>query len=236
MNKIELFQSKKSLSIKPCSPRRDWMDADSTKHPYKCNPMTVANSYGWEVYSPSTFSVIWDGTTGNENSIMFRSKEKNSILPDYYFGNGILTWETGFIFKTEYPYGMFVTAPTNTIIKNVTPLSGVVETYWLPFTFTINWKINQPGVPININKGDVLAQIFPIIVNVFDDVDLQIKNIEDAPGDFKTNLRNWTLDRNKNSTQYQGHYHRGEIPGCPHFKEPNRYSRIRAPWPEEETS
>jgi hypothetical protein len=128
---------------------------------------------------------------------------------------------------------MFVSSPANTIIKNATPLSGIVETYWLPYTFTINWKINEPGIPVTVSAGDPIAQIFPIHINMFDDLELEIKDIYEAPEEFKTNLHNWTIERNKNINNFQGHYHRGEIPGCPHFKEQNRYSQIKTPWPEE---
>lgn len=231
--KIQLFRSDRSLPIRSCNIKRDWMETHPKKNPYKCNPMTVANGYGWEIYSPSSFTAIWDGDMGQSDisGVAFRSKEQSPTLPEHHFGNGILTWNTGFIFKTEYPYALFVTGPQNTIIKNATPLSGIVETYWLPFSFTLNWKINQPGAPVTVNAGDVLAQIFPIRIDVFDDVEIEIKKMEDAPDDFKTNAGNWSMSRNTNLNNYQGHYHRGEIPGSD-YKEPNRYSRIRPEWPE----
>lgn len=231
--KVELFRFKNSLPIRPCTPKRDWFESHPKRNPYKCNPMTVANSYGWEIYSPTSFTVIWDGSKGQSdlNGIMFRSKDSQSHLPSHHFGNGILTWDTGFIFKTEFPYAMFVTAPTNTSIKNLTPLSGIVETYWLPFKFTLNCKINEPGHPVTINRGDVLAQIFPVQINVFDDMEVDVKDINESPDEFKQNYTNWSEYRNKNLKSFGGHYIRGEIPGTD-YKEPNRYQNIKAPWPE----
>lgn len=232
--KIELFKKNWALPIRSCKIQREWMDIHPKKNPYKCNPMTVANGYGWEIYSPSSFTAIWDGDPRQSDTtgIAFRCKESNPVLPEHHFGNGILTWNTGFIFKTEFPYAMFVSSPINTIVKNATPLSGIVETHWLPFTFTLNWKIHGPGMPVTVNAGDVLAQIFPVQINVFDDIEVSVKHMDEAPDEFKVNVTNWSKSRNTNLNFYQGHYHRGEIPGTD-YKEPNRYSRIRPEWPEE---
>lgn len=231
--KVEIFKTLNHLPIRPCSMKREWMDSFPRRNPHRCNPMTVANSYGWEVYSPISFTAIWDGSMGQSSvsGISFRSKDDHNLLPKHHFGNGILTWDTGFIIKTEFPYAMFVNSPSNTITKNVTPLSGIVETYWLPFTFTLNWKINDPGHPVIINKGDVLAQIFPVQINVFDDMEVVVKNTTEAPEDLRKKYFSWAKNRSENMNNFQGHYIRGEIPNI-EYKEKNRYSKINVPWPE----
>jgi len=231
--KIELFTlGKHHLPIRPCTVHRSWIEEHPGRNPYRCNPLTVANGYGWEIYSPSTFTAIWDGEMEQSDigGISFRHKESNPRLPKHHFGNGILTWDPGIIIKTEFPYAMFISGPSNTIIKNATPLSGIIETYWMPFTFTLNWKINEPGFPVTINEGDVLAQIFPVQINIFDELTLEIKDIQEATEDFKTNFKNWTIDRDENLINYQGHYMKGTIPGT-NYKEPNRYSKMNVSCP-----
>jgi hypothetical protein len=230
--KIEIFKTPNSLPIRPCKIDREWMASFPKRNPYRCNPMTVANGYGWEIYSPSTFTAIWDGSAGQSDvsGISFRS-EKGAKLPSHHFGSGILTWETGFLIKTEFPYAMYINSPSNVVTKNATPLSGIVETYWLPYPFTLNWKINEPGYPIIINEGDILAQIFPIQINVFDEMEVIVKNTDEAPEDLKKKYYSWSTNRNKNLNNFQGHYIRGEIPDTSH-SEKNRYSKINVPWSE----
>src|SRR5438874_2568674 len=47
--------------IVPGRPQRAWMDAFSGRHPYRCLPMTMANSTGWEVLCPVGFTAEWNG-------------------------------------------------------------------------------------------------------------------------------------------------------------------------------
>jgi len=42
-----------SMEIRPASPNRKWMDDSINKNPYRCLPLTMANSYGWEIISKS---------------------------------------------------------------------------------------------------------------------------------------------------------------------------------------
>ena len=38
--------------IVPGNPQRRWMDNFSNRHPYKCLPLTMANTTGWAILSP----------------------------------------------------------------------------------------------------------------------------------------------------------------------------------------
>ena len=37
------------------------MDAFPDRHAYRCVPMTVANTHGWELLVPASFEVEWNG-------------------------------------------------------------------------------------------------------------------------------------------------------------------------------
>lgn len=219
--KIEMFKGNNPLPLFPSSLKRQWMDEN--KNSYRCNPLTVANGYGWEFRSPSSFTVTWNG-----EGVVFQSDGK-AVLPSNHFGGGILTWQPGWFFKTEFPYALFVSSPANTITKNVTALTGIVETYWLPYPFTLNWKIQEINVPVTVNEGDVIAQIFPVQINVFDDIEVEVKHGHDMNEQLKHDLKSWSKSRSENLQNYQGFYHRGEIPGKEKYKEKNRYSKISVP-------
>ena len=45
----------------PGRPSRDWMDAYASRHPYRCLPLTMANTTGWELLCPMGFTAEWNG-------------------------------------------------------------------------------------------------------------------------------------------------------------------------------
>ena len=47
--------------IVPGRPQRGWMDAFADRHPYRCLPLTMANSTGWEILCPIGFTAEWNG-------------------------------------------------------------------------------------------------------------------------------------------------------------------------------
>jgi hypothetical protein len=49
------------LTIRPAPLTRPWMDRIADNHAYRCLPLNIANSHGWEVLSPCTFSATWSG-------------------------------------------------------------------------------------------------------------------------------------------------------------------------------
>jgi len=48
---------------------------------------------------------------------------------------------------------MWVQGPPNHIKDGVQPLTGLVETDWLPFPFTMNWMFTRPG-RVRFEKGE----------------------------------------------------------------------------------
>jgi hypothetical protein len=177
--KITAYQViKDTLEIKPSKTTRKWMDESINRHPYRCLPMLVANSYGWDLISKSEFTAEWNGGQYPKDVII--TKESGTCFPTSHFGEGTITWHTGFLFRTEYPYGVFVTGSQNEPVKNITCLSGIVETHWLSFPFTLNWKFTTPS-KIKVNIGDVISQLMPIKLDMFDHVEAEIKSIDNDP-------------------------------------------------------
>ena len=42
--------------VVPAAPRREWMDATTESFAYRCLPLAIANSHGWEMLSPCGFA------------------------------------------------------------------------------------------------------------------------------------------------------------------------------------
>lgn len=219
------------LELRPAKSTRLWMDDSLNKNPYRCLPLSMANSYGWEILSSSDVVAEWNGGKNpHDVRVQLLSGEHP---PSPHFGEGTLTWHSGYLFKTEYPYGMYVMGSPNQPTPNIMGMSGIVETYWLPFTFTINWKFTQPGIA-KINKGDVIAQIYPIDVHLFDNVEAEIKSLSDDP-EFEDAYWHWNLSRNKFLKQrtrpahvWQRNYFQGKHPHTGE-KEPTHRTKPNTP-------
>lgn len=200
------------MELRPASPNRGWMDDSINKNAYRCLPLTMANSYGWELLSRSEITAEWNG--GQRPDDVKITRASGACFPSSHFGEGVLTWHTGYLFRTEFPYGLYVTGSPNEPFHNIVCLSGIVETHWLPFPFTMNWRFTAPG-SITIKEGDVIAHVFPVKLDVFDDMEsAEIIPIEDNPelyGEYKE----WSESRlqfNKKtraSDEWQKNYFKG---------------------------
>ena len=49
------------LPLRPASVSRDWMDRIPNRHAYRCLPLNIANSHGWEIGAPCDLEISWDG-------------------------------------------------------------------------------------------------------------------------------------------------------------------------------
>ena len=45
----------------PGVPERDWMDATGSRHAYRCLPLSMANTTGWDFLCPCGFTLTWNG-------------------------------------------------------------------------------------------------------------------------------------------------------------------------------
>jgi proline-specific peptidase len=171
------------------------MDASPSRHPYRCLPLSMANVYGWTLLSPASFSVHWNG--GPEASdIRFQSHDGFAQLGRYLqsnFADGIVTFHTGYIFRTEPGWDLLVTGPMNQPKDGISPLSGVVETDWLPYTFTMNWQMTRPGV-VRFEKDEPFCQLVPVAKHVLEETQPEILDLESNP-ELTQDFRMWREER-----------------------------------------
>ncbi|MBI1340568.1 hypothetical protein GC169_10240 [bacterium] len=139
----------------PGQPRRAWMDAFPDRHPYRCLPLTMANTTGWELRLPVGLRIEWDGGP-NEDAITIVGDAEwppVSSIADSHFRRGIVTMHTGHLFRTPPGWAVWAMGPPNMPKDGIYPLSGLIETDWLPFPFTMNWQMTRPGV-VRFEKGE----------------------------------------------------------------------------------
>jgi hypothetical protein len=86
------------------------------------------------------------------------------------FSSGVVTFMVPVIFRTSPGWDLFVTGPLNFHRELAQPISGVVETSWLPYPFTMNYRFTEPGEQ-TFFKGEPLCQVFPVPHGVLAEVE-----------------------------------------------------------------
>ncbi len=149
--------------IRPAPATRAWMDDTPESFAYRCLPLNIANAHGWEVLSPCTFDAIWNGEAGVD-AITIRPEPGAAPerLPVSLFGQGIVTFHIEGIFRTPEGWDLWVGGSPNRPKDGISPLAGVIETDWSPFTFTMNWRFTRPGHWIHFDAMEPICFFFPV--------------------------------------------------------------------------
>src|SRR5918911_1448982 len=127
------------VDIRPARNRREWMNRTPGSYAYRCLPLSIANAHGWEVRCPVTCEAEWNGGAHRDDvQVAFEDDSSTGNMnitrfAESHFGSGILTFSVGVVIRTPPNYDLWVTGPPNEFKDGIQPLSGVVETYWMPF-------------------------------------------------------------------------------------------------------
>lgn len=167
--------------IEPASTRREWMDEWPNKHPYHCLPLAVMNSYGWQLLCERAFEAVWDGRT-SKKAVKVIPMGKGRGSPAFSkFGRGTLTFGPGCILRTENPCQLFVTGPLNVVKHGIGALSAIVETSWLTFPFTMNWRFTAPNTTVRFEEGEPFCHFFPLVPTLIDEVRPEWRDLGSDP-------------------------------------------------------
>lgn len=187
--------------IRPCSAQRDWMDAVPQKYVYRCIPLVAGNTMGWELLNPVESEFTWNGGELN-NALAVRNKQNSPFAGSSHFGCGIVTWYLPFLFRTSPDLGLMVTGPANHERSDATPLDAFVRTDWLPFPFTMNWRLNRKHAPTVFSEGEPLCRIVPYPIALLEETTLEIQQLESDTG-FLQEVDAWGQQRQQNVQKQQ---------------------------------
>jgi len=207
--KITKYEIYNPLEIQVPSKKREWMDKTHNAFAYRCLPLTVANGFGWTVINPYKFLVVWNGGKEIKDVIVHHTNQNSKSIVQSHFGSSILTFNLGFLINTDLKHNLYVKGPANNPKRGISPLEGIIETDWLPFTFTMNWKITEENYPITFEEGEPICTFFPFERHYMEQWEPEIKNIKDNPSLNKKyeewftsrNIYNSTLSTNGNKGQ-----------------------------------
>ncbi len=169
-----------SIDIRPAPATRDWMNATNNRFAYRCLPLNIANAHGWEILCPGSFTAIWNGSREPGGVAVVPEGEMNNP-PCGHFGYGILTFRINCVFRTEPKYDLLVQGPVNRPKDGIAALSGIIETDWAPYTFTMNWLFTRVDHSVRFVKGEPICHFFPILRGSLESVEPVLKSISEDP-------------------------------------------------------
>jgi len=165
--------------IIPAPLERDWMDRTPQAYAYRCLPLNIANAHGWLILNTVPFIARWDGGAALESiSIHPQPGATGTPLAMSHFGNGVLTFSVHGLFRTEPGYDLWVGGPVNMLKDGLLPLTGLVETDWSPFTFTMNYKFTRPGTIVSFGPDEPYCMIFPVQRGVIEAVEPEFRSLD----------------------------------------------------------
>ncbi|MEO8115778.1 MAG: DUF6065 family protein [Phenylobacterium sp.] len=210
--------------IRPAGTGRDWMDATPESFAYRCLPLSIANAHGWEVAAPSAVEAWWDGGSGVEAVHVEASPDADPTAAAVsMFGQGVLTFHIPGLFRTPPGWNLWVGGPPNQAKDAIAPLSGLVETDWSPYTFTMNWRFTRANQRIRFEAGETIAFLFPVERAALESFQPRFAPLDSAP-ELAAAFHDWSRSRDafhqemaknpprKPADKWQKHYYRGVEP------------------------
>lgn len=215
------LQSPEAPLIRPSPLERAWMDRTPERFAYRCLPLNIANAHGWEIACPGRIRATWFGRP-DLHSLVVDTDLPEHQRPISHFGSGVLTFHVGCLFRTEPGIELWVSGPPNRPKHGIYALTGVVETDWSPFAFTMNWKFTSPGEVI-FEKDEPFCFVFPIARQTLAECEPEFRLLSENPA-LEAEFAAWTKSRTTFNTDlanegsqaqeqgWQRDYFRGRTP------------------------
>jgi len=181
--------------VRPAPVTRRWMDEAPQGFAYRCLPLNIANAHGWEVLCPTGFEAVWNGGP-RPADVEIRPLDNSGWPALAHFGVGVVTFHLGYLVRTEPGYDLWVGGPANAPKDGIIPLTGIVETDWAPYAFTMNWRFTRPNVPIRFERGEPFCSFFPIPRALLEQVTPEIRDLESDP-ETQAAFTEWSEKRGK---------------------------------------
>jgi hypothetical protein len=200
------------------------MDSTPESYAYRCLPLSIANTHGWEILSPCAFSAVWDGgPAASSVQIDLSQAPYAPFVPVSLFGAGILTFHVEGLIRTPPGWNLWVSGPPNDPKDGIGPLAGIVETDWSPYTFTMNWKFTRPGHVVSFKENEPFCFFFPVQRHAVQEFAPSVVAMSEDP-DLQAQYKAWAaarlefhreMERNPPSDpsdRWQKLYYRGAYP------------------------
>jgi hypothetical protein len=182
--------------IRPAEATRPWMDATPESFAYRCLPLNIANAHGWEILSACDAEACWLGRAGTEDVKVRLPRGDHAFAPVSLFGQGTLTFHIPGLFRTPPGWDLWVGGSPNRPKEGISPLSGIIETDWSPYTFTMNWRFTRRNHWVRFTAGEPICFIFPVQRGILEQFTPTIRPLASNP-DLHQQFAAWSRSRNE---------------------------------------
>lgn len=185
MSVIKAYLKQDAFNIKQTRVKRDWMDNTWEAHAYKCFPLSITNSIGYEISCPEDIVFIWDGIDDT-------SPDHIKILEGHKYcstarANSTLSFITNIVFETDDQTSMLHMPVPNYFRDEYQVFTTLISTSWYRQSFPSVIKLLKPNVEIVIKAGEPIATIIPISLTKFSQDELSLYNYETTEEEVKYN-------------------------------------------------
>jgi hypothetical protein len=203
---------------------REWMVKTGGSFANRCLPLLMANESGWWLRNRHAFTATWNGGPRKDDlTLEFDSVAGGGDAAISGFGYGIISWPIPCVFRTPPGFDLLVRGPANLPKDGATALEGLVATDWIEATFTMNWKMTRPGLPVRFERGEPFAMLVPQRRLDLEHCQPTVRALSDEP-QLQDHVRQWLARRRREhvrtfvgehvpeigGTVWDGTYMRGE--------------------------
>jgi hypothetical protein len=167
-----------SFIVSPMSIKRDWMDATSDNHAYRCFPVTQANVVGWSLSCSQDISFVWDGVNDQtQDHVKIISAPEGS-----YTGRGqsSISLNTGLVFRTDEDISILTINPVNYFNEDFETMSNLISSSFYDNPLPLAIKARTPNKEITIKAGTPIATILPISLTNLNNSTIEIFEYKDS--------------------------------------------------------
>jgi hypothetical protein len=112
------------------------------------------------------------------------------------FGQGTITFHIQGLFRTPPGWNLWVGGSPNRPKDGIAPLTGVIETDWAPYTFTMNWRFTRRNHTVRFEKDEPICFVFPVQRNALEDMQPRFVPFSQAP-EVADQFAAWSRSRNE---------------------------------------
>jgi hypothetical protein len=167
--------------IRPAESTREWMTDTPESYAYRCLPLNMGNAHGWEILNPGAFRARWTGGMGVQDIEIECEPGSPEMAPVSIFGQGVLTFHIQGLFRTQEGFNLWVGASPNRFKDAIQPLTGLIETDWSPYTFTMNWKFTRPGHWVTFEGGEPICFFQVVQRGLQESIQPRFESFDDHP-------------------------------------------------------
>jgi antitoxin (DNA-binding transcriptional repressor) of toxin-antitoxin stability system len=164
------------FDITPMSIKRDWMDATSENHAYRCFPVTQANVVGWYLSCKEDIVFTWDGINDQTDQHVKIKSPDNS-----YSGRGqsSISLNTSLVFRTDQDVSILTINPVNYFNDDFETMSNLISTSFYDNPLPLALKAKKANQETIIKAGTPIATIIPISLTALNNTTINIVAYKD---------------------------------------------------------